>query len=78
MKKDKYQLERVEQVINNDKLYLKDEFFDLFNNDLIKLLKEYYDFKHMPSVKICKEGNVFRLEISLEADRLLSFSSIPK
>ncbi len=78
MKKDKYQLARVGQVINNDKLYLKDEFFELFKNDLTKLLKEYYDFKRPPSIKISKESNVYKLEINVDVDRFMSFCSIPK
>lgn len=77
MKKNSNEIMRVKKIIENDKLDARDEFFDLLTIDLDNLLKDYFDYDGLPLINIVKEGGGFKVGVSIKADRLKNFTSIP-
>ena len=78
MKKNISEVMRVKKIIESDKLDAKDEFFNLLSIDLNGLLKEYFDFNGTPELTIVKAGGGYKVCISITADRLKNFASLPK
>ena len=78
MKNKNNQLERLENVITQDRMVLNDNFYNLFVSDLNNMLSDYFEFNDKPLVNFYKVGNKYSLEIKLDARRLLSFGVLPK
>ena len=54
MKKKNDQLMRVETLINNDRLKMKEEFSKLLEKDLVSLLQEYFYLDGLINIDIVK------------------------
>ncbi len=72
------ELIKAKKIIEGDKLDAKDEFFSLLSNDVDYLLKEYFDYSGTPNITVQKDGGDFKVAITLLANRIKNFSSIPK
>ncbi len=77
MKKRKAEIMRVETVINNDRMKLKDDFMKLLERDLRKILSEYFYLENLPQTEIIKEGKGFIVNINFTASRIKNFINIP-
>lgn len=78
MKKKNNQIERLENVIQYDRLTVNENFYNLFLDDLNKILMDYFEFSDKPIVNFYKKGSKYNLEIHLEARRMLFFNAMPK
>lgn len=71
-------LVRMETLINNDRIKNSDGFMELLTLDISKVLKDYFDYKSSPQVNIVKNGSVFSVSVSVVAEGIKSFLTIPK
>lgn len=78
MKKNKNELARIEELIKADRLSFKDDFSELLCSDIDRVLRDYFDYKGLPLINIDKNGSAFLVRISLNANLIRSFSSLPK
>ena len=78
MKKKRNEIMRIENIINNDRMSVGDEFYDVLTLDLENLLRDYFDFNEPPVVEISKQNGSYCVKIGLIAGKLLHFSKIPK
>ncbi len=78
MRKKKNQLMRLENIINNDRLNIGEEFISVLTMDLDSLLRDYFDFNKPPVVEIVKNNGAYCVKIGLVASKLLHFNKIPK
>ncbi len=78
MKKDKKELVRVQNLIENDRLSFGDNFEELITCDLHKILSDYFDYRGLPCIKIIKSGNKLNVDISVIAESIKAFSAVPK
>ena len=77
MKKRENELMRIETVINNDRLKLKDEFSKLLERDLTSLLQEYFYLDGAPIIGIEKSGKGFNVSITFFCSQIKNFINIP-
>ena len=75
MKKEKKELIRLQNIIENDRL-TNNDFNALLTRDLEKLLSDYFDFKCTPNISIEKSVNGYNVGVSFVAVRLKSFLSV--
>ena len=68
---------RVETLINNDRMKHSENFVDLLTCDVDNLLKDYFDYKGYPSVTVSKNGNIFSVQVLLNAEGVRAFSALP-
>lgn len=78
MKGKKNNVIRVENLINGDRLKHSEEFSDLLTIDVNRLLRDYFDYHGEPNVEIMKNGGFFEVKITLVAERVRAFSSLPQ
>ena len=71
-------LVRMETLINNDRIKNSDGFMELLTLDISKVLKDYFDYKGSPQVDVVKNGSVFSVSVSVAAEGIKSFLTIPK
>ena len=77
-KKDKKEILRVQNVLENDRMGARDSYIELLKKDLSKILKDYFEFRDLPVVKIEKLSDRYRVEFSIFASRVLKFEYLPK
>ncbi len=77
MKKYKSELMRVETVLNEDRLKLKDDFIKLLEADLKSLLSEYFYLNVMPQAEIIKEGKELKVNITFTCSQIKNFINLP-
>ncbi|MBQ7340081.1 MAG: hypothetical protein IJW43_04435 [Clostridia bacterium] len=77
MKNQTDEIMRVERVINNDRLKIKEEFSRLLEKDLTCLLQEYFYLSSSPQVQIVKKGKGYGVSIEFDCSNLKSFINIP-
>lgn len=77
MRKRESELMRIETVINNDRLKLKDEFSRLLEKDLTYLLQEYFYIDSVPTINIEKNGKGFNVSISFSCSQIKNFINVP-
>ena len=78
MKKRENELLRMQSLIENDRLNVNENFEELIISDLNKILKDYFDFNGNPVIIISKIGNMFKVEVSVLANRIKTFGTVPK
>lgn len=78
MKLKKHSVMRVESLINNDRIRHSEGFVELLTGDVDKVLKDYFDYKGYPSVTVYKNGNIFSVQILLNAESIRAFSALPQ
>ncbi len=76
MNKQKKELLRINNMINNDRVNVNENFEKLFFRDLSKLLKEYFELKKEPSVNISVISGEYALSIEAVAFSLKKFNDI--
>ncbi len=77
-KKDKKELLRVQNVLENDRMWARDSYLELLKKDLNKVLKDYFEFREEIDIKIEKISDRYRVEFNIFATRILGFEYIPK
>ncbi len=77
MKKNSTELMRVETVINNDRMRLKDDFIKLLDNDLKRLLAEYFYLESNPQTEIIKNGKGYSVNINFVCSQVKNFINVP-
>ena len=78
MKGRKSSVIRVENLINGDRLKHSEEFAEMLTLDTGKVLRDYFDYRGVPNVEISKNGSFFEVKITLIAERIRTFSSLPQ
>jgi hypothetical protein len=78
MKKDKYELLRLQTLIENDRVNMSDDFMSLVESDAEKLLKDYFDFSTPPKLSIAKFGDKYKVQLNVVVVRLKNFGTVPK
>ncbi len=78
MKKIKNELLRLQNFIENDRLYLGEDFCGMIKSDVANLLKDYFYFKDEIYLNIVKNGDKLNVSFSLTADRIKMFGILPK
>ncbi|MBR0189517.1 MAG: hypothetical protein IJQ23_03935 [Clostridia bacterium] len=78
MKGKKSSVIRMENLINGDRLKHSGEFSELLTGDVNRVLKDYFDYRGYPAVEVIKNGGFFEVKITLVAERLRAFSSLPQ
>lgn len=76
MNKQKKELLRINNMINNDRVNVNENFEKLFFRDLSKLLKEYFELKKEPRVNISVISGEYALSIEAVAYSLKKFNDI--
>lgn len=76
MNKQKKELLRINNMINNDRVNVNENFEKLFFRDLSKLLKEYFELKKEPRVNISVISGEYALSIEAVAFSLKKFNDI--
>ena len=77
MRAKRHSVMRMETLINNDRMRHSDNFVDLLTGDVDNVLKDYFEYKGYPSVTVSKNGNIFSVQILLNAEGIRAFSAIP-
>lgn len=77
MKKRTGELSRIERLIKNDRLSIKDDFSYLLKSDIDKVLKDYFEYKGMPIVEIERAGDYYNVKIQVSASGVKPFSVVP-
>ena len=77
MKRKNDEILRMETIINNDRLRLKDEFSKLLEKDLFDLLQEYFYLDEIPQVEILKNGKGYEVKINFSCSNIKSFINVP-
>ena len=77
MKKKNDQLMRVETLINNDRLKMKEEFSKLLEKDLVSLLQEYFYLDGLINIDIVKEGKNLKVSIIFNSNGIKNFINVP-
>lgn len=78
MKGKKSSVIRVENLINSDRLKHNGEFSELLTGDVNRVLRDYFDYRGAPAVEIMKNGGFFEVKITLVAERIRAFSTLPQ
>lgn len=78
MKKRKNDISRLETIINNDRLGISEEFYQILSIDLENLLRDYFDFNKSPIIDISKQNGEYCVKIGFMATKLLNFNKVPK
>ena len=79
MKKvEKKELLRLKNIIESDRLLIKEDFVSVVINDLNELLKDYFEIKEVPVLTILRERDGYKITVTAEANRIKSFSFLPK
>ena len=76
MKKQEKEIVRVNNILNNDRVNIGDNFQNLLMIDLIKVLKEYFDMKENPSLVMQKESDLLKVSVNFNANTLKNFKTI--
>ncbi len=74
----KNQLERVMNMLRNDRSVSADNFTNLVKIDLIKLLSEYFESVKDLQINIEKSGEKISTVISFNAENVKNFTSLPE
>ncbi len=72
------ELERIKNLIENDRLDNHDAFLEVIINDLKNLLSDYFDLENTPLLSINKENGKNKITIECNAIRIKDFKVIPK
>lgn len=78
MKKRKSELIKIQNIIENNRINLENNFLDLMISDVSKLLKDYFVFNKSPDIQINKTGGELFISINLTAVRVKSFTNVPR
>ena len=78
MKNRKNQIERIENVINSDRLSCSEDFLKLLTIDLQKVFSEYFTFLQTPMLQFNKEKGNYIVNVQLLATGIKQFMSVPK
>jgi hypothetical protein len=78
MKKEKKEVLRIQNILENDRMHTCDSFNELVIGDLACVLNEYFDFNAAPKLKIEKFGDRYNVEIFILASRIKNFDSLPR
>lgn len=78
MNKNKNQLLRLQNMIENDRLTTGDNFIQLVVCDADKLLRDYFDFHFPPELTIEKHRDGYLVNLSITANRIKKFANIEK
>ena len=78
MRKNKSELIRLQNLIENDRLLMGDNFQDLIVSDLHKILSDYFEYRGLPIIKINKNAKKLNVVITLEALAVKNFLVLPK
>lgn len=76
MKKDKNQLQRLQTIIENDRVNTGEDFIQLVVSDTEKLMHDYFDFRISPVLNIEKQGDGYLINLSFYAHRIKSFVKV--
>ena len=76
MKKKKFQLERIESIINNDRLSCGENFCNLLKADIEKVFLDYFESPSPVSLQFFKTGRNYRVEVVLNATGVKQFMSL--
>lgn len=76
MSKQKKELLRINNMINNDRVNLNENFEKLFYTDLGKLLKDYFDLKKEPVVNIKVVSGEYFVSVEAVAVSIRRFNNI--
>ena len=73
---NKNDLEKVENIINSDRLQKQDVFNELLILDINKVLGEYFELDIMPILSINKVGNRLNVSLNFTANNIKKFYNI--
>ncbi|MBR5192640.1 MAG: hypothetical protein IKW33_04440 [Clostridia bacterium] len=75
--KRKNEINRVKELIDNDRFNTKDDFKELVEKDLYKLLLEYFEIIDFPTLVIEKNNNFLQVNINFKCNRIRTFGTLP-
>ncbi len=78
MKKEKKEILRLQNLIENDRLKLSGDFEEIIIMDIDRLLREYFDYKNYPTLTIIKKEGKFKVDINVCATRIKPFGVVAK
>lgn len=78
MRKSKSELIRLQNLIENDRLNMGDNFQDLIVADLHKILSDYFEYRGLPLLEINKNSKKLSVVITLDALAVKNFLVLPK
>ncbi len=78
MKRKKNEIMRISNALENDRLNVGENFYDLILSDLNKLLDDYFCLIEKPSLTVVREGGSYIITISTSANRIKKFINIPQ
>ncbi len=78
MRKRTGELSRIERLIKNDRLNVKDDFSYLLKSDIDRVLKDYFEYKGLPTVEIERSGEGFTVKVQISAGGVKPFSVVPE
>ena len=73
---NKNDLEKVENIINSDRLQKQDVFNELLILDINKVLGEYFELDIMPILSINKVGNRLNVSLNFTANNIKKFYNV--
>lgn len=77
MKREKKELLRIQNLIENDRLNIGNGFEQLFLSDLNKILNDYFEIKDLPVLKTTKGKNGYLVEINFQATSVKIINFLP-
>ncbi len=77
MRKKKNQVDRMINMLKNDRSQSTDNFNKLLNIDLSKLLTEYFSELRNLKINVSKNGEKLTVNVDFEANGIKDFISVP-
>lgn len=78
MKSNKNEIIRMQNIIETDRLNVKENFNNLMLSDLDKVLRDFFDYKKKPKLEIEKNKGEIKVKILLTAVNFKPLGYLPK
>ena len=76
--KRKNEINRVKELIDNDRFSIKNDFKGLVEKDLKKMLFEYFELITLPEIFIEKNNSCLEVTILFKSSRVKNFGTLPE
>ncbi len=76
--KRKNEINRVKELIDNDRFSTKNDFKGLVEKDLKNLLLEYFELITLPEIFIEKNNGCLEVTVLFKSNRVKNFGTIPQ
>jgi len=78
MKRQKAELARVMNLLENDRINVSDGFSEVLFNDMVKLFSDYFEVLDTPQMIFKKSNEGYEVDIKFNTSKIKYFNIVPK